>query len=235
MFRIFVFAALLAGGAAGLVLSAIQQWQLTPLILAAEKFETAEPAAHSHDQVHEHEAGSWRPADGAERIFFTLLSNMLAGIGFALLTVAGMGLRHHHGWQKGVLWGLAGYLVFFVAPTLGLHPKLPGTTGAPLFEQQLWWITTVAATAAGLALLAFSHSWLLRAMAVVLLIMPHVFGAPLPELADSQVPQSLSDDFILAATFSNALFWLSLGGVSGLLLQRFMPPSLPQADTPARS
>ncbi|VAX11555.1 Predicted cobalt transporter CbtA [hydrothermal vent metagenome] len=242
MFRIFIFAALLAGVGAGLLLTGVQQWQVTPLILAAEKFEAPaeaqhshEAPAHSHEQAHEHDAGAWSPAEGAERIVFTLFSNVLAGIGFALVMLAGMNLRGHSGWQKGLLWGLAGYLVFFIAPSLGLHPKVPGTAGAPLAEQQLWWISTVAVSAAGLALLAFGRSLLLRAMAIVLLAMPHIFGAPLPEVASSLVPLQLSNDFILATTIANAIFWIVLGSLAGQFLQFFMRPPLSTADSFANS
>ena len=246
MFRIFIFAALLAGGSAGLLLTGIQQLQVTPIILAAEKFETSaapapiqqdahahEDAAHSHE--HSHDAATWSPADGAERILFTLLSNVLAGIGFALIIVAGMSLRGHAGWQKGLWWGLAGFAVFFVAPSLGLHPKVPGTAGAALAEQQLWWISTVAASAGGLALLAFGRSLLLRGIAVVLLVMPHLFGAPLPEVASSLVPQQLTDDFILAASIANAIFWLALGALGGQFLQIFMRQPVPPSGRFANS
>ena len=242
MFRIFIFAALLAGGSAGLLLTGIQQLQVTPIILAAEKFETSaapapiqqdthahEGAAHSHE--HSHDVATWSPADGTERILFTLLSNMLAGVGFALIIVAGMSLRGHAGWQKGLWWGLAGFTIFFVAPSLGLHPKVPGTVGAALAEQQLWWVSTVAASAGGLALLAFGRSLLLRGIAVVLLIMPHVFGAPVPEVASSLIPQQLTDDFILAATIANAIFWLVLGTLCGRFLQFFLRPQLPSSDS----
>jgi len=41
-----LFAALLCGVAAGLFMSAIQAWKVTPLIIAAEAFEGTEPAAH---------------------------------------------------------------------------------------------------------------------------------------------------------------------------------------------
>ncbi len=242
MFRIFIFAALLAGGSAGLLLTGVQQLQVTPLIIAAEKYEAPaaahhnhEASAHSHEQAHEHDAGVWSPAEGAERIVFTLFSNVLAGIGFALIILASMNLRAHSGWQQGLLWGLAGYLVFFIAPSLGLHPKVPGTTGAPLAEQQLWWVSTVAVSAAGLALLAFGRSLLLRAMAIVLLAMPHVFGAPLPEVASSLVPQQLTNDFILAVTIANAIFWITLGSLAGQFLQSFMRPSLSTADSFANS
>lgn len=238
MFRIFIFAALLAGGAAGILLTAVQQFQVSPLILAAEKFEapaethhTHEAPAQSQDHSHGHDAAAWSPADGGERILFTLFSNVLAGIGFALIILAGMNLRDHSGWQKGLLWGLAGYLIFFIAPSLGLHPKVPGSTGAPLAEQQLWWVSTVAVSAGGLALLAFGRNLLLRVMAIILLAMPHLFGAPLPEVASSLVPQQLTNDFILATTIANAVFWIVLGSLAGLFLQFFMRPALSSADS----
>ncbi len=228
MFRSLMIAALLAGAVAGLLLTGIQQWQVTPIILAAEKIETttADVPAHAHaSHSHAHSDAAWSPADGVERILVTLFSNILAGIGFALIIAAGMGFRGHSGWLKGLGWGLAGYAVFFVAPSLGLHPKVPGTAGAALAEQQLWWISTVAASAAGLALLVFGRSMLLRGIAVILLVMPHLFGAPLPEQAGSLVPQQLSDDFILATAIVNAIFWLILGLLSGRFLQQFLPPA----------
>jgi len=227
MFRSLLITALLAGAVAGLLLTSIQQWQVTPIILAAEKFETAaaEVPAHEHtSHSHEHGDAAWSPADGLERMLFTLLSNLLAGIGFALIIAAGMGVRGHSGWLRGLGWGLAGYAVFFVAPSLGLHPKVPGTAGVALAEQQLWWISTVAASAAGLALLVFGRSLLLRGIAIILLVMPHIFGAPLPEQAGSLVPQQLSHDFILATIIVNGIFWLILGLLSGRFLQQFLQP-----------
>lgn len=228
MFRSLLIAALMAGAVAGLLLTGIQQWQVTPIILAAEKFETMAVDAPAHEHAghsHEHGDAAWSPADGIERMLFTLLSNVLAGIGFALIISAAMGFRGHSGWLKGLGWGLAGYAVFFVAPSLGLHPKVPGTAAAALAEQQLWWISTVVASAAGLALLVFGRSLLLRGIAVILLVMPHLFGAPLPEQAVSPVPQQLSDNFILATAVVNAIFWLILGLLSGRFLQQFLPPA----------
>ncbi|HEB55018.1 MAG TPA: hypothetical protein ENI98_01685 [Gammaproteobacteria bacterium] len=230
MFRSLVMTALLAGAAAGLLLTVIQQWQVTPIILAAEKYEmaAAKVSAHEHnspsdEHSHAHNEAQWTPAEGMERMLYTLLANVFAGIGFALLIAAGMGFSGHSGWRSGLGWGLAGYAVFFLAPTLGLHPEVPGTVAAALAERQLWWISTVAASATGLALLIFGRSLLLRGMAVLLLIMPHLFGAPLPEHASSLVPQQLSDNFILATTIVNGIFWLALGLLCGRFLQRFLP------------
>lgn len=227
MFRILVFAALLAGAGAGLLLTGVQQWQVTPLILAAEELETA-AAAHEHESGHAHEHGeeAWAPADGSERILFTLLANVLSGIGYGLLLVAGMAARGHGGWRRGLLWGLAGYAVFFLAPSLGLHPELPGTVSAPLAERQIWWIATVLSSAAGLGLLFFAKlPW--RGVAVLLLLAPHLFGAPLPQAPASLAPAELEHAFIVAAALSNGVFWISLGVLGGLFLQHFLSPDLP--------
>ena len=163
MFRSIVFTAALAGLLAGLLLTIAQHLGTVPLILKAEVYEqAAEPAAAAptpmvagHDHAsHEHEA--WSPQDGFERTAFTFVANIITGTGFALLLVAGFALRGGAiGWRQGLFWGLAGFAVFMLAPSLGLPPELPGMPVAELGPRQVWWLLTAAATAAGLALLAF--------------------------------------------------------------------------------
>ena len=41
---------------------------------------------------HEHEEDAWAPADGWERTIYTVVFNVLAGVGFGLLIAAGMAL-----------------------------------------------------------------------------------------------------------------------------------------------
>ena len=53
---------------------------------------------------------------------------------------------------------MAGFAVFMLAPSLGLPPELPGMPAAELGPRQVWWLLTAAATAAGLALLAFRRT-----------------------------------------------------------------------------
>ena len=90
MLRRIVVAAILAGAAGGLVVSAIQLAWLTPLILQAEVFEAAAGEA-GHDDVAEGAAlAAWAPDNGAERAAFTVVSNVLTGFGFALLLIAGV-------------------------------------------------------------------------------------------------------------------------------------------------
>lgn len=274
LFRRIVLSALLIGALSGLLLSAVQRWQVIPIIGAAEGYEgarmppTVEPvgaAAHvyghaagqeagrshavaGHDSAgdHHHEAGAWEPADGAERIVFTVLSNVLSAAGFALVMLAAMtaALRYgagtrrsaatRLGWRSGLLWGLAGYAVFFVAPTLGLPPEIPGAEAAAFESRQLWWTVTVLSTAAGLALLAFGRSPWRWAGVVALLVVPHVVGAPhlgISPFADypasvARELSALARDFVWATAVANAVFWLVLGALSGWTAKRYVKEAL---------
>src|SRR5437867_450062 len=160
-FRRLVCSALCAGLVAGVVTAAAHQLGTVPLILEAEVYEEA--AAHKAGDSHAHAAptapaaaDSWSPENGIERTLYTLVADLLAAIGFALLLAAGFALRGGTiGWRQGVLWGLAGFASFTVAPGLGLPPELPGSDAAPLFERQVWWLATAASTGAALALFAF--------------------------------------------------------------------------------
>ena len=88
MFRSMVLTALGVALVAGLVLSAVQALHVSPIIYAAEVFEIAEPevvAAQSDGHSHSHNDEAWGPADGIERIGYTVLSNVLSAFGFAMI------------------------------------------------------------------------------------------------------------------------------------------------------
>lgn len=210
-FRRLFAVSLLAGILAGLLLSLLQHYQTQPLILAAERLETPD-AGHAHD---------WRPEDGWQRSAFTLLFNCLSGLGFALMLSAAMYWQGASGHMRGLLWGMAGYLVFFVAPALGLPPELPGTDSAALHNRQAWWLFTAAATAAGLLGLFFGKNRWLQAGSIILLLVPHLIGAPHPDAVQALAPEPLQQRFIWMSAVSNALFWLALGVLSGWLLPKF--------------
>ncbi len=229
MLRQMLLAAILAGFASGIAVSVVQQWQVIPLILEAEKYETgtsseaASPAAGptlAEGHFAEGEEG-WAPADGIERALFTLLANVLTGVGFALLLVACYALRGYADWRQGILWGLAAFAAFSLAPSLGLPPEVPGTIAADLLARQVWWLGTAATTALGLALLVFARRWWLRGVALVALVAPHVIGAPHPTSLGGPVPAELAAAFAMASVFSTAVFWIALGGFSGFLYRRF--------------
>ena len=228
-----LFAGVLAGGLAAL----LHQLATVPLILEAEKYEhapghagaarTASPAdpagapaiaepRHSHDDA-------WAPEDGIERTAYTLAADLLAGIGFALLLAAGMALRGDEiAWREGLFWGLAGFVAFTLAPGLGLPPDVPGSESGPLLARQLWWVATAGMTATALALLAFTRQKLIAAAAVVILVLPHLYGAPLPASeVVGEAPASLARQFVVAATVASFLFWAALGAATGYFYDRF--------------
>ena len=93
---------------------------------------------------------------------------------------------------------------------------------ADLDARQVWWVATAAATAAGLALLAFTRAMPLAVLAVALIVVPHLVGAPKPASFESAVPEALAHDFIVMASMVSLVFWVLLGGAAGFLRSRFM-------------
>lgn len=232
LFRTILFVAALAGIGAGLGGSAIHLFTTVPLILQAETFEgtgdevpaVAATQAHEHAPgaaAHSHDDEEWGPADGLERNGLTVIFTVLTGFGFALLLVAASevmgGLK---GWHQGLLWGLAGFAAFTLAPGLGLPPELPAMPAADLAARQIWWVGTVAATAGGLALLVFGRSPLLAVLGVALILAPHVIGAPQPDSHESPIPEALHHSFVVASVGASFVFWVVLGGFAGFLRPR---------------
>jgi len=213
-----------AGLLAALLLTLMQSLWVTPLILEAETYESAAPVAeHSHaaNTAHDHhDADAWAPQDGAQRTLFTGLSNLVVAVGFALMLAGLYSLRTPGRIWQGLLWGLAGFAIFSLAPAIGLPPELPGTAAADLTLRQYWWVSTAASTAAGLALLAFAGQWWLRLLGLLLLPLPYLVGAPQPEVHESLVPTALSQHFIVTSLLVNALFWAALGLISAWLFTR---------------
>lgn len=214
-----------SGLLAALLLTLLQSVWVSPLILQAETFETAAPAEqHEHagpaHAPHEHSAEAWAPEDGWQRVLSTTGGNLVVAVGFALILAALYSLREPNRVSTGALWGLAGFAVFCLAPTLGLPPELPGTAAADLGQRQSWWIGTAAATATGLALIVFAQHWLLKLVGVLLLVVPHVIGAPQPEVHQSLAPAALETQFKIASWLTNAAFWVALGLLSAWLFRR---------------
>lgn len=216
-FKKIVIAALWTGLLAGLLLTVVQQIQVIPTLLQAEVYEEKAAAALLASGGHLHEQQAWQPENGAERTFFTAVANISLAVGFALLMGAVISLRNGtNTWRTGLLWGLAGYAVFFLAPSLGLPPEVPGTETAQLQERQIWWLMTVFDTAFGLWLLVFAKTTTNKALGVLLLLSPHLLiTAPQPTVAYSAAPVELAHSFMLATTLANAIFWLAIGGLMG--------------------
>ena len=211
---------------AALLLTLLQSFWVAPLILQAESFEKAPPATevvHEHSAgaaAHSHDAQAWEPEDGWQRVLSTTGGNLVVAVGFALMLAGLYTLRAPTRTAQGLLWGLAGYATFVLAPTLGLPPELPGTAAADLTLRQTWWIGTAASTAVGLALIVFGRNWLLKGLGLAILAVPHVIGAPQPEVHSMLAPEALEAQFKIASQLTNVAFWLALGLISAWLFRR---------------
>ena len=206
-----------------LLLTLLQSFWVAPLILQAETYE--KPAAsevHEHASMagHTHDAEAWEPEDGWQRVLSTTGGNLVVAVGFALMLAGLYTLRAPTRTSQGLLWGLAGYAVFCLAPTLGLPPELPGTAAADLLQRQIWWVTTAASTAVAIALLVFGKHRALKVLGVAIVLVPHIFGAPQPLVHSSLAPQELESQFKIASQLTNFAFWLALGVISAWLFRR---------------
>lgn len=230
MFRNLVASALFAGLAAGLIVAALRLIFVVPVILEAELYETGVKthfAGVEHPQELETTAGTEaEPAlDHAAAIeeqgsllsrdVLTVLATIATQIGFALLLVAGYSFAENAGYtlspRTGLLWGLGGFLAFQLLPAAGLPPELPGVASAALQGRQLWWIITVALSATGIGLIAFSKSWPVWLAGVAAILAPHLIGAPQPAEFAGVVPPELASDFIGKTMVVNAAGWALLG------------------------
>jgi cobalt transporter subunit CbtA len=231
-FSRLVLVATLAGLSAGALVTLLHHALSVPLILRAELLEAA-AASQSGGLV---DAG----LQGAARFASTALIQALAAIGFSLLLLsASVVSRSTLDARRGLAWGLAGFAVFFLAPALGLPPTLPGTEDASLQARQLWWLLTVLLTGAGLAMAVFGRFWMLQLPGVLLVLLPHVIGAPQPRLHASLAPMEWSWAFVATAAVGNLLFWLALGALTGFFHARIRqqplaPDALPVGSGAAR-
>src|ERR1051326_6757976 len=147
MLRRIFLTALIAGTIAGLFAAGLQHLKLIPLIAAAEVYEAAGAQAdHQHSAAPAHDAATaeCEPAPGIERAFYTLMADLLAGIGFALLLAGAVALARSRGYAidagRGLLGGAGGFAVFALAPAMGLPPEFPGMSAAELAPRQQWWL-----------------------------------------------------------------------------------------------
>ena len=223
---------LLAGLLAGLLMAVVQQVTTTPLILAAETYEKpAEvsvapkaPPSHHGTEAHSH-GGGWKPADGLPRFFFTAITTVATAVGVAFVLMAVMvfaGVPIDE--RRALAWAVAGFVACGLAPAAGLAPELPGSAASDVVGRQLWWVGTAIATAVALwGFLRDEHPPLVRLGAVVLLLAPHVIGAPHPHTFESKVPAELAAQFTAMSLVVQALLWSLVGIGVGLLWPKFAP------------
>ncbi len=222
-FRNLVLSAFIIAIFAGLIFSAYQAFFITPIILSSEVYEVLEPASHQIE--------AWSPEDGIERHSWSFATNFLLCFAYALILLSAMTVKSNITTIKGLYWGIAAYLTIFVAPALGLPPEIPGMEAAFLEGRQVWWIVTLIFTAVSLWMIAFQELFY-KGIGVVLITIPHIFGAPQPEShgfanTDPQAVEALTTlwhQFIIQTSIANALLWLVIGTSAGFLVNKFISP-----------
>ncbi|MGH6679428.1 MAG: CbtA family protein, partial [Bradyrhizobium sp.] len=193
--------------------------------VAAADHDDAEPA----NAEREHGSEAWQPRDGMERNAYTAGANVLTAIGFALILASLFAIRsgdagQRISWHQGLVWGLAGFAVFTIAPGLGIPPELPGVPAAPLLSRQIWWIMAALATAGGLGLIFLRPTAPASIAGLILIMSPHLIGAPELENVRTNVPTSLSHQFAIVVTLTSLVFWSMLGGLTSIAFAYFDRP-----------
>ena len=229
-----LLAALAAGLIAGMAMTPAQYLKTIPLIMQAEAYENGE-VPHTHDGTETAEASGH--SHGAEthndesmlgfgRFWDTVLANLVAGAGFALMLAAaalltGIGFPEgRDGVMRGLLLGAAAWFCVQLAPSMSLPPAVPGFPYADLGDRQGWWMITVIGTAFGLWCVVMRPEWLVKAVGVAIIVAPHVWGSPVPEDLSSEVPAYLASAYAAASLATTLFFWLLLGGLLGSFLSR---------------
>lgn len=247
MFQRIFLSAILAGFLSALIVTALHSVTTVPLIIEAEKYENSEAAKeasfstkhpylilvhsnapHADKPDAENQPEEWSPANGLERTFYTGLTTLMTAIGFALLLTAGYAISNQKiTGRNGVMWGMAGFAAIALAPAMGLPPELPGSAAADLVSRQIWWMVTAISTITAIALLVFSHSWVVRAIAILLILTPHAIGAPHSTGFTSQVPAELQGHFVALSLGCNFVLWSILGWFTGTFFKKFSQDETP--------
>ncbi|MBC7281229.1 CbtA family protein [Hoeflea sp.] len=245
-----LLAALAAGLIAGMAMTPAQYVKIVPLILQAETYEggshdhgaaeavsstaaagpeTAEvtaSAAHGHDANDQAYDEGDESMLGLGRLGDTVLANLVAGAGFALMLaavalIAGIAFpAGRDGLMRGLLLGAGAWFCVQLAPSFGLPPAVPGFPHADLADRQSWWMLTVGLSAVGLWLVALRPEAIAKALGVALIAAPHVWGAPVPGDLSSDVPAYLASAYAAASLATTLFFWLLLGGLLAHFLSR---------------
>lgn len=246
MINRMVTVGLLAGFAAGLLAAVLHFAFVQDLILTGEAYETGQithfggtaseavtevHGAHSHadgTEAHSHDTGDAAP-QGVTRNALTVLFATLVYVGYGIMLVAAFAFSGNLGIvigpAQGVLWGIAGFSAFQLAPAMGLPPELPGTLAADFSARQVWWWGTALSTAAGLGLVGYGKNIGIAGLGVILVAAPHVIGAPQPDGYSGVAPPELAAAFSARVLGVGLVVWAVMGGVAARFWTQ--PPGAP--------
>ncbi len=231
--RLFT-SALFAGLAAGLIAVLLQYFLTEPLILEAEQYESGakvhfagvpaaqEAAPAPSSEMHMQED----PEDVSlfHRFGLAFAADFITFIAWGLIMVAGFGVAEHFGrhvsLNDALWWGVGGFVAVHLAPGVGLSPELPGILAAPLHARQIWWVMTVISAAGAMALIGYGRNVLAIGAALILLVVPHIIGAPELDEFTGKVPPELAGTYVAHAYAVAFAAWMTLSFVAGYFWNR---------------
>ena len=231
---------LIAGAIAGLLAALLHFSFVQEYILLSESYETGTvthfPDGHvGHDAPQTQSDNSQTDTTGADsqlkplqhvhgffdagsfltRDVGTVLFTVLTYAAYGLILVTAFGLAELIGAkirpEQGVLWGMAGFAALQMAPAMGVAPQLPGTIAADLLERQTWWLLTALATALSLALVAFGRTKAMAGLGLVVVALPHIYGAPTIEGFWGAAPPEVAGTFSARVLGVGLASWVVLG------------------------
>lgn len=209
---------LLAGLISGLVLGFLILVFLGPLILSAEKYES------DHG---EHAAGSQN-----QRQLGTMLGAVILGTIYGLVLAAAYAVidKIRIPWPvlRGLVFGLLGYALISLVPSLAFLPNPPGVEMvASATSRQGWWLAIIGLEITGLIIYhAIFKYWKFNrplighalglAFLAMLVLIPFVVGIP-NQVDRTLVPDALLTNFRLISLLILLCFWVVLGLSVGFL------------------
>lgn len=222
MYSRFLISAVFAGAAAGLIAGLLQLYFVKPVLLHAELYESGvlfhfgpDKATTAHPDL---------PGLDAVRDGLSLIFSMLTFTGYGLILIAAMGIAEERGAQidgrTGLIWGVAGFVAFHLAPGFSLAPEVPGVSTADITARQIWWFATALSAAVALWLIAFGGSFVAWGIAALLFLAPHVIGAPEPDVFQGPVPPEISALYAARSLGVGLAAWVLLGSLAGYFWQR---------------
>jgi len=222
MFSRIMVSGLFAGAIAGIIAGFLQWYFVQPVLLHSELYETG-ILTHfdgSSNSAHPDLEYIQPMRDGLSLIF-----SMLIYTGYALILIAAMTLRQQKSettitFHQGIIWGVSGFFVMHLAPAISLPPEVPGAAAAELQPRQIWWFATTLLTAGGLWIIAFTEKVSSFIIGAALILVPHIFGAPEPDIFTGPAPTEIGALFASRALGVGLISWAILGVLSAFFLQK---------------
>ncbi len=222
MFQKMFASAVFAGFGAGLIAALLHITLMAPIIVEAEKYESGAVVHYGEPIGNAAEiAEAWAEGDESafSRNFQSILWTLGTYVGFAFMLVAGFGLAENAGHRitarNGMIWGAAGYAAFYLAPSIGLPPELPGAAAADLTARQIWQISTMVATGAGIAAISFGKNGLVWGAGIVAIALPHIIGAPGFDDYTGVTPPEMAAHFASVTLGLGVVSWVVMGLIAG--------------------